>query len=106
MSRKKKIEIIQPKMPKTRKKEDVMPKSKRSVILHKKEAPVENLYEMLGEVERTIRELSRMYIEVPESRHSGVGGRMKPTEKQEMIKEQIDKAQKRADRLISLIDKL
>ena len=105
MSRKaNKPQIIQVKMPK-RVKVEPRPKTKRSVIVHKKEERIENLYQVLGEVERTIQELSRIYAELPESKHRGIGGQMKPTEKQRMIRQQIERAQSRAERCIRLIEK-
>ena len=99
-----KTQAIQPKISK-RIKEEPVAKTKRSVIVHKKEERIENLYQALGEVERTIQELSRIYIELPESGHRGVGGEMKPTGKQKMIQKQLEQAQARADRLIKLIEK-
>lgn len=99
-----KLEAIRPKMPK-RAKEEPMAKTKRSVIVHETKKKTEDLYQVLGEVERTIQELSRIYTELPESKHRGVGGQMKPTEKQKMIQKQIDQAQARAERLIRLIEK-
>lgn len=106
MAKKIKTQIIQPKVPKRKKGGGEMPQTKRSVILHKKQERLENLFLVLGEVERTIQELSRLYIEVPESKHRGVGGRLKPTDKQRLIAVQLEHAQKRADKLIKLINSL
>lgn len=100
-----KFETIQPEMPKKEKKESTA-KAKRSEIVYKKQERIENLYHALGEAERTIQELSRIYTELPESGHRGVGGEMKPTEKQKMIRSQIGRAQGRADRLIELIERI
>lgn len=65
----------------------------------------EGLYQTVGETERTIRELSKIYADLPDSNHFGAGGTMKPTEKQVLIKKQIDKANENAERLLKLIEK-
>lgn len=98
--------VLKPKMSKKKQKKEEPLKTKRSVIVHKKEENIQDLYQVLGELERTIQELSRIYSELPDSRHRGVGGRMKPTLKQEQIARQIEQAQARADRIMKLIEKL
>ncbi len=99
-----KQEIIQAKTAKKKKKTSAE-KSRRSVIVHKSQKPAADLYQMLAQVEDTIAELSRIYADLPDSRHYGVGGRMKPSLKQEMIAEQIRHAHLRAARLIKLMEK-
>lgn len=66
----------------------------------------DNLCQILGEIERTIQELSRQYADLSDSNHFGIGGIMKPTVKQDVIKQQLDEANKRADRLLKAIEKL
>ena len=81
------------------------PKTKRSVVVHKKDINVDNIYQMLNVVENNIQELTRMFSELPGSNHRDVGGRMKPTTKQIEIAKQIKRAQARADRLMQIIEK-
>lgn len=109
MADKTKIKIeskaFQPKVPKRKEKEEEMAKIKRSVIVHETKKKTEDFYQVLGEVERTIQELSRIYTELPESKRRGVGGKMKPTHKQEMINQQLEYARKRAERIIRMIER-
>ena len=79
--------------------------TKRSVVVHKKDIDVNNIYQMLNVVENNIQELTRMYSELPDSNHRDVGGRMKPTTKQMEIAKQIKRAQARAERLMQIIEK-
>lgn len=88
-----------------RKKIDTGLRTKRSIIFYKKGEKIENLYQILGEVERKIQELSQIYAELPDSRHRGIGGKMKPTLKQKLIQEQIERAEAMAERLMKLIEK-
>ncbi|MDP8263038.1 MAG: hypothetical protein P9M13_07025 [Candidatus Ancaeobacter aquaticus] len=81
------------------------PKTKRTVIVHKKDIKVDNIFQLLSVVENNIQELNRMYAELPGSNHRDVGGRMKPTTKQIEIAKQIKSAQARADRLMRIIEK-
>lgn len=94
-----KIELIQPKVPN----KEVASQVKKSTISVKKDVKVENLYQTLAEVERTIQELTRLYVETEDSKHFGLGGTMKPTEKQMTIKEQLIKADERAKELLKKI---
>ena len=80
-------------------------KTKRSVVIHKKDDRAENLYQLIGQVQENVSELIRMYGELPDSRHKSVGGRMKPTLKQEVIAEQIKLAEARLNRLMRLLEK-
>jgi len=81
------------------------PTTKRSVVVHKKDISVDNIYQMLNVVENNIQELTRMFSELPDSNHRDVGGRMKLTTKQMEISKQIKSAQARADRLMRIIEK-
>ena len=78
--------------------------TKRSVVVHKKDNRVENLYQLIAQVEEHVAELTRMYSELPDSKHKSVGGMMKPTLKQEIIAEQIKKAEVRLNKLIRLLE--
>ena len=80
-------------------------RTKRSVVIHKKDVNVDNIYQMLNVVENNIQELTRMFSELPDSNHRDVGGRMKLTTKQMEISKQIKSAQARADRLMRIIEK-
>jgi len=82
-----------------------MPTTKRSIVVHKKDIDVNNIYQLLNVIEGNIQELNRMYAELPDSNHRDVRGRMKPTTKQIEIAKQIKIAQARADRLMKIIEK-
>ena len=102
---KKKVKAIRPKQTKKKAKiKETAPKTKRSVIVHKTEKPVENLFNLLGQIHTNIEELSRVYAELPSSRHRGVGGKMKQTVKQEFLTEQINLARERADKIVSILE--
>ncbi len=90
-----KIEVIRPKVQKAVEKE-----SKNVSVSAKKDTKVENVYQAYGEAERTIQELTRLYVEAEDSRHYGVSGTMKPTQKQMVIQMQLDKANERAKEIL------
>jgi len=98
-----KIEIIQPKMPEKRGKAEAGAKKRGAVS--GKDSKVENLYQAYAEVERTIQSLSRDYVEADESGHMNVGGTMKPTDKQLLIREQLAMAKERADMFLKMIER-
>jgi len=81
------------------------PKTKRTVVVHKKDINVDNIFQLLSVIENNIQELTRIYSELPDSNHRDVGGRMKPTTKQMEIAKQIKRAQARADKLMRIIEK-
>lgn len=78
-------------------------KSKRSVIVHKTQKQTENLHQVLSKIEETIQELTRLFIESDSAKHRGVKGHYRLTPKQELIKKQLDLANKRADIILKLI---
>lgn len=84
---------------------DSVPETKRSQIVYKKDEPVESLYDLLAETEKSIQELTRTLAELPTSRHIGVGGKLKLTEKEKIVKGELAAARARADRLLRLIEK-
>lgn len=107
VTKKPKTKAYIPKMPKGRedmaKKNDT--KTKTSIVVHKKSEKADNLYQIIGQLQDQISELTRQYGEVPDSKHYGVGGQMKPTLKQQMLADQIKKAEARLDRMTRLLEK-
>jgi hypothetical protein len=69
----------------------------------KAEKPVENLYGLLGEAERTIRELTVLLAEEETSRHIGVSGLERLTARQLEVKKQLEAAQKRYQDLLDML---
>ncbi|HRZ86273.1 MAG TPA: hypothetical protein P5287_00510 [bacterium] len=94
-----------PKTTKTTPVTDSLSGTKRSEITYKKDARVTSLYELLARTEDTIRELTRTMAELPMSRHMDVGGKMKLTEKEKIIKQELAAARARAERLMRIIEK-
>jgi len=80
-------------------------KSKKTTIIHKTEKPVGNLLELLGETERTIRELTSLFAESSSAKHIGVRGMPKLTNEQLEIKKQLENAHKRYMAVLKLIEK-
>ena len=90
-------------MPASKKSQKETAKKTASASSTKTEKPVETLYGLLGEAERTIRELTVILAEEETSRHIGVSGLEKLTARQLEIKKQLDAAQKRYDSLMSML---
>ncbi len=86
-------------------KKTATPKTKRSVVVHKSSKPANDLYQVLAKTEETIQELTRMFVEAEDSSHKGVRGMAKLTTSQQVIKQQLDAAQKRADVLLKILTK-
>lgn len=84
---------------------DSVPETKRSQITYKKDEPITSLYAALGEAEKTIQELTRTLAELPGSRHFGVGGIQKLTEKEKILKAELAAARARAERLLKIIER-
>lgn len=99
-----KTEIITPKMPKHEKTANKNSTPKKSSTLDKPRKPVEDIYQLLAEVQKTIEGLTLIYGELPDSKHYGVGGTMKPTLKQQVISEQLLQAEARDRRIEKLIE--
>ncbi|OVE74099.1 hypothetical protein BVX93_00540 [bacterium B13(2017)] len=78
-------------------------KSKRSVIVHKTQKQTEHLHQVLSKIEETIQELTRLFVEMESSKHRGVKGQFRLTPKQELIKKQLELANKRADQILKLL---
>ena len=79
------------------------PSRKKTTIIHKSEKPTKVLIELLGEIERTIRELTVLMAESPLNTHRGVRGLPKLTTKQIEIKKQIEAAQRRYNAVLKLL---
>ncbi|MBN1521562.1 MAG: hypothetical protein JW928_03435 [Candidatus Aureabacteria bacterium] len=79
--------------------------NKRTTIIHRTQKPVQDLIQLLGEIEITIRELTLILVDLTPSRHIGAGGKEKPTAKQLEIKKQIEAAQKRYNAVLKLLMK-
>ena len=82
-----------------------LPETKRSEITYKKDEQATSLYAALAETEKTIQELSRTLGELPTSRHIGVGGRLKLSEKEKLIHAELAAARARAERLLQIIER-
>ena len=80
-------------------------KNKKTTIIHKSEKPVENIMELLGETERTIRELTSLFAELTPSKHIGIKGMPRLTNEQIEVKKQLENAHKRYMALLKLIEK-
>ena len=68
---------------------------KKSTVVHRTEKPIQDIIQLLGEIERTIRELTILFTEVEPSKHMRARGMSKLTTKQMEIKKQIEAAQRR-----------
>ncbi|MFC1668097.1 hypothetical protein ACFL1T_01780 [Chlamydiota bacterium] len=79
---------------------------KKSVVVHKKEKELENLYEAYGETERTIQELSGILSELGTGVRRSVGGQLKLTSKEQIVVREIEGARHRADTLLRLIESI
>jgi len=86
-------------------KKPVRTTTKRSVVVHKSSKPATDLYQVLAKTEETILELTRMFVEGEDSSHKGVRGMAKLTTSQQIVKQQLDAAQKRADALLKILTK-
>lgn len=80
-------------------------RGKRAVVVHKKSEKITGLQSVLSKTEETILELTRLLSEVKGSKHRGIRGRFKLTPKEQVIKEQIEKAHKRAEKIMNIMIK-
>ena len=95
---------ITPKVIKIGKKEPAKKTTrKKSTVIHRTEKPVKDIVQLLGEIERTIRELTILLAESTPSKHRGVRGLPKLTTKQIEIKKQIQAAQRRYYAVLRLL---
>lgn len=79
--------------------------SKTSTIVHKTKKPATDLYQVLGKIEETVQELTRLFAEADDSKHRGAQGMLKLTQKQQLIIKQLELAQNRAESVVKLIEK-
>lgn len=63
----------------------------------------ENLSGVLGKIEETVQELTRLLSELPEGRHIGIGGKPVLTTARKVIGDELLKANKRADWINQII---
>jgi hypothetical protein len=77
--------------------------STHSVVEYQTDKPPENLYQLLGKVEGTIQELTRLLVETEDSTHLGVGGQPVLTPKQQAVMKELEEARKRADAILTII---
>ena len=63
----------------------------------------ENLSGLLGKMEETVQELSRLLAGLPESRHIGVAGKSVPTTAGQVIGQELDFARERAEQVNQII---
>lgn len=95
---------ITPKVIKINKKETAKESTrKKTTVIHRTEKPVQDIIQLLGEIERTIRELTILLAEASPSKHMGVRGLPKLTTKQIEIKKQIQAAQRRYHAVLKLL---
>lgn len=77
--------------------------TKKSVIEYRSTKDITNLYGALGETERSIADMTRIFAEIPSSGHLDVGGKEKLTTRQQEILSIISQSQRRADEIVKLI---
>jgi len=87
----------------SRKKSAPQTKTKRSVVVHKSNRPVSDLYQVLAKIEETIQELSRILAETETSSHRDIRGQPRLTPRQLIIQKQLELANRRADRVLNLL---
>jgi hypothetical protein len=72
-------------------------------VVHKSSKAATDWYQVLAKTEETIQELSRMLAESMDSDHLNVRGMPRLTPKQEILKKQLDLANKRADAILKIV---
>ena len=77
--------------------------TKKSVIEYRSTKDITNLFGALGETERSIADMTRIFAEIPSSGHLDVGGKEKLTTRQQEILSIISQSQRRADEIVRLI---
>lgn len=82
-----------------------MAETKRSVVVHKKDEKVQDIYQLIAQQQEYITELTRQFGELPDSKHKGLRGTQKPTLKQETVAKQLEKAEARLDTLMKILEK-
>lgn len=77
--------------------------TKKSVIEYRSAKDISTLFGALGESERSIADMTRVFAELPSSGRLDVGGREKLTTRQKEILAIISQSQRRADAIVNLI---
>ena len=77
--------------------------TKKSIIEYRSAKDISTLYGALGEVERSIADMTRIFAELPSSGRMDVGGREKLTTRQQEVLAIIEQSQRRADEIVKLI---
>ncbi len=80
--------------------------SKKSVIEYRSTKDISSLYGVLGEIERSVADMTRVFTELPESGQRDVGGREKLSTRQQEVLAIIAQSQRRADEIVRLIKKI
>jgi hypothetical protein len=89
---------------------DVKEKEEKKDIPEKKSTSrttaksAENLYQVLVETEHTIQELTSLYAETENSKHTGAGGKLKLTSQQELIQRQLSTAEARHAQILKILE--
>ena len=92
-----------PSTPKTAKSNVPESNTKKSVIEYRSSKDITSLYGALGETERSIADMTRVFAELPSSGHFDVGGKEKLSARQQEVLGIITQAQRRADEIVKLI---
>ena len=92
-----------PSTPKTARSNPLETSTKKSVIEYRSTKDITNLYGALGETERSIADMTRIFAELPSSGHMDVGGSEKLTTRQQEILSIISQSQRRAEQIVRLI---
>mgnify|MGYP001604522530 CR=1 FL=1 len=77
--------------------------TKKSVIEYRSAKDISTLFGALGESERSIADMTRVFAELPSSGRLDVGGREKLTTRQKEVLSIISQSQRRADEIVQLI---
>ena len=79
------------------------PSTKTSEVIHKSIKDATTLCQVLGKIEDTIQELTRLLAESQDSDHQGVGGQNILTPKQQAIMNELKEARARYDAILQLM---
>ena len=77
--------------------------TKKSIIEYRSDKDITTLFGALGETERSISDMTRIFAELPASGQMDVGGKEKLTTRQNEVLGIIAQSQQRADEIIKLI---
>ncbi len=77
--------------------------TKKSIIEYRSAKDISTLYGALGETERSIADMTRIFAELPSSGHMDAGGKEKLTTRQQEVLNIIAQSQHRADEIVKLV---